>query len=207
MKSIRVAVAAAAVGVALTACSSPVEAGAAAVVGGERIAAKDLNSEVQQYEKALTAARLDASALQVPLNQFVLFRMTNEAVYRQLAQRYKVQVSESEIDTALKDPGQQQTPAMNLLSKGVPPGDARDYLRGELSIQKILQQLGGAQNQQAIEKLRSEFTTVKVTYSPRYGQLNTQPTQENPSMFVDTGRFGKLTPTQQPQQQQQQPQG
>ncbi|MFI6904016.1 SurA N-terminal domain-containing protein [Nonomuraea sp. NPDC050394] len=207
MKSIRVAVAAAAVGVALTACSSPVEAGAAAVVGGERIAAKDLNSEVQQYEKALTAARLDASALQVPLNQFVLFRMTNEVVYRQLAQRYKVQVSESEIDTALKDPGQQQTPAMNLLSKGVPPGDARDYLRGELSIQKILQQLGGAQNQQAIEKLRSEFTTVKVTYSPRYGQLNTQPTQENPSMFVDTGRFGKLTPTQQPQQQQQQPQG
>ncbi|MFD9950057.1 SurA N-terminal domain-containing protein [Nonomuraea sp. NPDC059023] len=207
MKSIRVAVAAAAVGVALTACSSPVEAGAAAVVGGERIAAKDLNSEVQQYEKALTAARLDASALQVPLNQFVLFRMTNEVVYRQLAQRYKVQVSEAEIDTALKDPGQQQTPAMNLLSKGVPPGDARDFLRGELSIQKILQQLGGAQNQQAIEKLRSEFTTVKVTYSPRYGQLNTQPTQENPSMFVDTGRFGKLTPTQQPQQQQQQPQG
>ncbi|MBB5080776.1 SurA N-terminal domain-containing protein [Nonomuraea endophytica] len=206
MKSIRVAVAAAAVGVALTACSSPVEAGAAAVVGGERIAAKDLNSEVQQYEKALTAARLDASALQVPLNQFVLFRMTNEAVYRQLAQRYKVQVSESEIDTALKDPGQQQTPAMNLLSKGVPPGDARDYLRGELSIQKILQQFGGAQNQQAIEKLRTEFTTVKVTYSPRYGRLNTQPTQENPSMFVDTGRFGKLTPTQQPQQQQQPPQ-
>ncbi|MFI6296080.1 SurA N-terminal domain-containing protein [Nonomuraea sp. NPDC050790] len=206
MKSIRVAVAAAAVGVALTACSSPVEAGAAAVVGGERIAAKDLNSEVQQYEKALTAARLDASALQVPLNQFVLFRMTNEAVYRQLASRYKVQVSESEIDAALKDPGQQQTPAMNLLSKGVPPGDARDYLRGELAIQKILQQLGGAQNQQAIEKLRAEFTTVKVTYSPRYGQLNTQPTQENPSMFVDTGRFGKLTATQQPQQQQQ-PQG
>lgn len=204
VKSIRVAVAVAAVGVALTACSNPVAAGAAAVVGSERIAARDLNEKVKEYEAALTAAKLDASALQVPINQFVLFRMTNEAVYRQLSQKHKIQVSESEIDTALKEPGQQQSPEMNLLSKGVAPANARDYLRAELSMAKILAQLGGAQNQQAIAKLREEFGTIKVTYSPRYGQINPQPSQENPSMFIDTGRFGKPTPRQQVQQGQQQ---
>ncbi|MFI6500437.1 SurA N-terminal domain-containing protein [Nonomuraea typhae] len=205
MKSIRVALAAAAAGVALTACANPIEAGAAAIVGNERIAAKDLNAEVKQYEQALTAARLDATALQVPLSQFVLYRMTNESVYRQLAAKHGVQVNESEIDAALKDPGQQQSPEINLLAKGVPPGDARDYLRGELSIRKIVDKLGGPQNQQALDALRKDFEAVKVTYSPRYGKVNTQPTQENPSMFLDTGRFGKLTPTQQPQAQQ--PQG
>ncbi|WP_327089343.1 hypothetical protein OIE66_01595 [Nonomuraea sp. NBC_01738] len=215
MKSIRVAAAAVVVGVALTACSSPVEAGAAAVINGklgdvqvsERIAAKDLNENVKEYEAALTAAKLDASALQVPLNQFVLFRMTNEAVYRELSAFHKVQVSEAEIDAALKNPGQQQTPEMNMLSKGVDPGNARGYLRAELSMTKIIDQFGGAQNQGAIDKLRAEFAQLKVTYSPRYGTLNAQPTQENPSMFIDTGRFGKLTPTPPAQGQQQQQQG
>ncbi|GAA0940356.1 SurA N-terminal domain-containing protein [Nonomuraea longicatena] len=195
VKSIRVALAALAAGAALTACSSPMKAGAAAVVGGERIAAKDLDEKVTEYEKALTMAKLDASALQVPLNQFVLYRLTNESVYRQLAAKHRVAVSEAEIDVALKDPGQQQSPQMNLLAKGVAPGNARDYLRAEIGMSKLLEQLGGGQNQQAVEQLRKEFTTIKVSYSPRYGQINPQPSQENPSMFVDTGRFGKLTPT------------
>ncbi|MEU0570631.1 SurA N-terminal domain-containing protein [Nonomuraea sp. NPDC005983] len=198
MKSIRVAVAAAAVGasfVALTACSSPMQAGAAAVVGNERISTGDLNRNVQEYEAALKQAKIEPSQLGVPINQFVLFRMANEAAYKQIAAKHNVQVSESEIDAALKDPGQQQSPEMNLLSKGVAPANARGYLRATLGVIKLRSQMGGPEDQNAQAKFTQELGSVVPVYNPRYGEFGQQG-------FVDPGRFGK--PVQPPQQAQQQ---
>jgi peptidyl-prolyl cis-trans isomerase SurA len=196
VKSIRVAVAAGAVGLAaLTACSSPMEAGAAAVVGSERISARDLTKNVQEYEAALKKANVTAEQLGVPVTQFVLYRMANESAFRQLAAKHNVQVSESEIDNALKDPGQYQSPEINLIARGVSPANARGYLRAELGAVKVRNQLGGAQDQAAQDKFVKELTSIKPVYSPRYGQF----TQQG---FVDPGRFGKNT--QQAQQQAQQ---
>ena len=31
---------------------------------------------------------------------------------------------------------------------------------------------------------------MPITWNPRYGQLNQQRSQEQPSIFVDAGRFG-----------------
>lgn len=200
VKSIRMAGVAVAAGIALTACSSPVEAGAAAVVGQDRISSGALNENVKEYSAALEKAKINPSQIGVPVNQFVLQRMVTEVRFRQLASKYSVQISEAEVDTALKNPGQMQTPEMNLLSKGVAPDNPRGFVRAELGVYKVLDQLGGSQNQQAVQKIQSEFNAIKVSYNPRYGKFD--PQQQT---FVDSGRFGTLTATPQPQPQQ--PQG
>jgi len=204
VKSIRVALAAAAAAAciaALTACSTPVEAGAAAVVGDQRIAAKDLNRDVREFETALKKAGIEPDQLGVPITQFVLFRMTNQARYQQMARKHGVTVTEAEIDAAVKNPGQQQSPEMNLLSKGVSPANPRAYLRAELGAAKVIDKFGGAENQQAAAKWAEEYNAIKPVFSPRYG------TFQQDQGFVDVGRFGKPAEQPQPQQQQQQEQG
>ncbi|MFG1703850.1 SurA N-terminal domain-containing protein [Nonomuraea sp. M3C6] len=203
MKSIRVAVAVAAAGIALTACSSPMHAGAAAVVGNERISTGQLDKDTQDYLAALKRAKLDESALGgVPASQVVLQRLVNVSASRQLISRYNVQVSQTEIDAALKSPGQYETPEINLLANGVSPLDAADYGRAVVGLTKLQQQFGGQSGQ---ERLVKELSAIRPIFNPRYGELNPARSQENPALFVDTGRFGKLTaPQTQPQQQ---PQG
>ncbi len=201
MKSIRVALAATAAGAslfALTACGTSVEAGAAAVVGDQRISSQDLKSNVQEFETALKKAQIDPGQLGVPVSQFVLFRMTNQLRYQQIADKHGVTVSETEIDQALKQPGQQQTPEMNLLTKGVSPANPRPYLRAELGAAKVIEKWGGTQSQAAAAKWNEEYNAVKPVFAPRYGTFAPD------KGFVDSGRFG--TPAQPPQQQQQQQQ-
>ncbi|WP_049557201.1 SurA N-terminal domain-containing protein [Nonomuraea sp. SBT364] len=183
---------------ALTACSTPVEAGAAAVVGNQRISAKDLNQNVREFEAALKKANITPEQLGVPVTQFVLFRMTNQARYQQLADKHGITVTETEIEAALRQPGQQQSPEMNLLSKGVSPANARPYLRAELGAAKLIEKLGGTESQQAAAKWSEEYNAIKTQFSPRYGSF------QQDAGFVDPGRFGK--PVQPPQQQQQQQQ-
>ncbi|NUT42046.1 MAG: hypothetical protein HOV86_18895 [Thermoactinospora sp.] len=201
MKSIRVAGVVIAAGIALTACSQPVEAGAAAVVGQDRISSSALNQEVRAYTAALERAKINPAQLGVPVNQYVLQRMVTESRFRQLVAKYNVAISETEVDTALKNPGQMQTPEMNLLAKGLDPADPRAFIRSELGVYKIIDQLGGPNNQQAMQKVQQEFGAIKVSFNPRYGAYDGQN-----QTFVDTGRFGKLTSVQQ-QQPQQAPQG
>lgn len=209
--------AAAAVGMTLTACSSPMHAGAAAVVGNERISASQVNENTQVYVTALRNAKLDEqtkaalagttleqAALQgTSASQLVLRNMVEVSAFRQLMARYNVQVSQTEIDNALKDPGQYPSAELRLLFSGVAPQNAREYGRVVVGVAKLQQQFGGESGQQ---RLLQEFSAFQPVFSPRYGALNPQRSQENPAMFVDTGRFGKLTPPQQ-QQPQQQPQG
>ncbi|MFI6736647.1 hypothetical protein ACIBI9_27290 [Nonomuraea sp. NPDC050451] len=198
MKSIRVAVAAAAVGIALTACSSPLQAGAAAVVGKERISTSQLNKDAEAYKAALKQNKLDETALGVPVSQYVLQRLADISAARQLMARNNVQVTEKEIDAKLQDPGQYQSAQINLLALGVAPSYAREYARTAVGMAKLQQQAG----QGGIDKLRQDFASIKTTFNPRFGVVNTNPSQENPSLFVDAGRFGKAT-TQQAQPQQQ----
>jgi peptidyl-prolyl cis-trans isomerase SurA len=198
-------VAAAVVGVALTACSSPMEAGAAAVVGSERISSRDLNKNVQEYEAALRKVNIEPSQLGVSVNQFVLSRMAEQSRQQQLADKFGVQVSDAEIDAAAQDKGEQQSAEMNLLSKAVAPANPRGYLRAMLGVNKVLEKFGGSQNQQAVEKFKAEYNAIAPVFSPRYGKIGQQG-------FVDAARFGKPSATtEQPEQagqaEQQQSQG
>ncbi|MEV4106947.1 hypothetical protein [Nonomuraea sp. NPDC049695] len=198
MKSIRVAVAAAAVGIALTACSSPMQAGAAAVVGSERISTSQLTADAESYKAALKRNNLDETALGVPVTQYVLQRLADISAARQFMARRNVQVTDKEIDAKLQDPGQYQNPEINLLALGVAPTYAREYARTAVGMAKLQQSAG----QGGTDQLRKEFATIKTTFSPRFGVVNAQPSQENPALFVDAGRFGKAA-SQQAQQQQQ----
>ncbi len=192
---------AAAVVVGLTACSSPMHAGAAAVVGNERISTSELSADTRAYLAALKQNQLDEQALGgVTATQVVLQRLVNVSISKQLMARYNVRVSETEIDAALKDPGQFESPQINLLANGVSPNDARDYGRVMVGLSKLQQQFGGESGQQ---KLSQEFASIKPVFNPRYGALNPQRSQQNPALFLDTGRFGKQTSD----QAQQQPQG
>ncbi|GAA3674020.1 hypothetical protein GCM10022224_042930 [Nonomuraea antimicrobica] len=189
----------AAAAVALSACSSPVQAGAAAVVGNERISMNKVNTDTQAYLAALKQNNLDESALGVPASQAVLQRLVNVSIAKQLMTRYKVQATETEVDAVLKDPGQFESPTINLLANAVPPSDARDYGRAMVGLTKLQQQFGGQAGQ---ERLAQEFSSIRPIFNPRYGVLNPQRSQENPALFVDTGRFGQLTQQAQPQPQQ-----
>ncbi|MEU6727396.1 SurA N-terminal domain-containing protein [Nonomuraea wenchangensis] len=193
MKSIRVALAAAAAGLALTACSSPSPVGAAAVVGDDRITVSEVNADAQAYKAALQRNNLSEADLGgVPVSHVVLQRLVNVAVTEQLLTRYNVQVSETEVDAAIKDPGQFQSAEINLLSQGVVPSDARDYGRAMVGLAKLQQQFGGESGQQ---RLAQEFNAIKPVVNPRYGTLNPQRSQANPGPFVDAGRFGKQSDT------------
>ncbi|MEV0230059.1 hypothetical protein [Nonomuraea sp. NPDC050786] len=196
MKSIRVAVAAAAVGIALTACSSPMQAGAAAVVGNERISTSQLTADAEAYKVSLKRNNLDETALGVPVTQYVLQRLADISAARQFMARRNVQVTDKEIDAKLQDPGQYQSPEINLLALGVAPTYAREYARTAVGMAKLQQAAG----QGGTDQLRKEFATIKTTFSPRFGVVNTSPSQENPALFIDAGRFGKAA-SQQAQQQ------
>ncbi|NRQ34452.1 hypothetical protein HII36_21720 [Nonomuraea sp. NN258] len=186
MKSIRVAVAVAVAGVALTACSSPMKAGSAAVVGSERISSADLDKNVQEYQAALEQAKL-LDQVNVPLNQLVLWRMGKESGWRQLAAKHNIQVPESAVDAALKDPGEAQSPEYNLLGQGVAPANARGYLRAQLAMGELQRRFAGSGDAQAAQaKWTAEINSVKPVFSPRYGTFDPE------RLFVDSGRFGKL---------------
>ncbi|MEU7899046.1 SurA N-terminal domain-containing protein [Nonomuraea sp. NPDC049152] len=191
MKSIRVAVAVAALGVAVTACSSPVQAGSAAIVGDERIAASDLNTHVKQLEEALAKAKIPQSQLQLPVTQYALLQMVNVEQFRQLAARAGTKVTDGEIDQFIAAQGGLEALEQKTLVQGVPPAYTRQWLGTSIAISKLMQQYGGgtdqAAQQRGQQRLIQEAAAIKITYSPRYGTFDPN------KGFVDAGRFGKLT--------------
>ncbi|MGW4472200.1 SurA N-terminal domain-containing protein [Nonomuraea sp. NPDC004354] len=191
MKSIRVAVAVAALGVAVTACSSPVQAGAAAIVGNERISADALNTNVKQLEAALAKAKIPQSQMQLPVTQYALLQMVNVAQFRQLAAKTGAKVTDGEIDQLIARSGGLPAVEQQTLAQGVPPAYTREWIGTSIAISKLMQQYGGgtdqAAQQRGQQRLIKEAAAIKITYSPRYGTFD--PTKG----FVDSGRFGKLS--------------
>ncbi|GAA3473783.1 SurA N-terminal domain-containing protein [Nonomuraea roseola] len=191
MKSIRMAVAVAALGVAVSACSSPVQAGSAAVVGNERISASDLNTNVKQLESALAKAHIPQSQLGLPVTQYALLQMVNVVQFRQLASKAGAKVTDGEIDQLIASQGGLAALEKQTLAQGVPPAYTREWLGTSIAINKMMQQYGGgtdeAARQRGQQKLIEQAAAIKVTYSPRYGTFDPQ------KGFVDAGRFGKPT--------------
>lgn len=182
--------AALAVAVGLSACSSPVEAGAAAIVGSERISASELTKNVDEFEAALEKAKIPANQLPMPPVQYVLFQMVNISQFSQIADKAGTKVTEGEIDQIINAQGGAATVEPKMLQQGVPPAFVRDWLRTSIAVTKLMQQFGGGTDQAAQQagqqKLFDEAATVKVTYNPRYGTFDA-----NQGTFVANNRFGK----------------
>jgi hypothetical protein len=192
---VRVIVAVAAAGVALTACS-PTQAGAAAVVGGDRISSNELDGNVREFEAALAKVNVSVADLKFPgsLPQVVLFQLATAKQYTKVAESKGVTVTDAEIDQVISATGGQAQHEQQMLQQAVAPSQSRDFTRAKLLMTKLMAKYGGGSDQAALqrgqEQAIKDLASVKITWNPRYGQINAQPSQEQPNIFLDSGRFG-----------------
>ncbi|MFF4773869.1 hypothetical protein [Microtetraspora fusca] len=198
MKSYRARIAVAAglavAGLALSACSGPVQAGAAAIVGKERISSSDLDAKVRELRADLAAHKLSEEQLNLgtmSVPQVILYYTANARQYAELARRKNVSVSESEIDGYITARGGQDKVDEMLLAGGVPRSMGRDTIRAVLTQQKLMSQLGAGNDQQSVQAALVKVTeeadaAVPVTFSPRYGKWDLQ------QGFVADDRLGAV---------------
>ncbi|MET9068335.1 SurA N-terminal domain-containing protein [Streptosporangium sandarakinum] len=200
MKStrVRVILAVAATGVALTACS-PSQVGAAAVVGGDRISSGELDRNVREYEAALAKINVSPDQLE-PYGgsaQFVLFNLATVKQLTKVAESKGATVTDGEIDQAINSQGGAAQYEQQLLREGVAPSQARSYVRAILLTNKLAAKYGGGSDQAAIQRgqqqVINEMKAVPIEWNPRYGTINTQRSQEQPRFFVPSDRFGKAS--------------
>ncbi|WP_371782945.1 SurA N-terminal domain-containing protein [Streptosporangium subroseum] len=200
MKStrVRVILAVAAAGVALTACS-PSQAGAAAIVGKDRISSGELNKTVQEYEAALAKANVSASQLQFPgsVPQVVLFQLATSAQRAKVAESKGITVTEAEIDQVISSgEGGAAAYEQQMLQQAVPPSKTREFTRASLLITKLMAKYGGGTDEAAIQKgqvqVIKDLQSVPITWNPRYGTINEQRSEQQPNLFVESARFGAV---------------
>ncbi|GLW97585.1 SurA N-terminal domain-containing protein [Microtetraspora sp. NBRC 16547] len=196
MKSYRVrvtvAVGMAVAGLALSACG-PVQAGAAAIVGGERISSSDVDAKVREFRADLASHKIPEEQLNLGMSvsQLILYNTANARQYAELARRKGVTVTESEIDGFVTQNGGQAKMDEMLLSSGIPLSMGRDTLRTVLIQQKLMMQAGAGNDQQsrqaAMIKVGQEAdAAVPVSFSPRYGKFDPQ------QGFVADDRLGAV---------------
>lgn len=196
MKStrVRVILAVAAAGVALTACS-PSQAGAAAIVSGERISSAELDRNVREYEGALAKAGVTPSQLQFPgsVPQVVLYQLVTTKKYEKAAANKGVTATEGEIDQLVARQGGMQKLEQQLLQLAVAPSQMREFLRAQVLFNKLIVGYGGGSDEAAFNRGKQQAdkdaAAVKVDWNPRYGELNTKPSEQQPGLFVTGDRF------------------
>jgi hypothetical protein len=197
----------AAAGVALTACS-PSQAGAAAIVGKDRISAGELDKNVREYEAALAKANISVSQLQFPgsIPQVVLFQLANSAQRTKVAESKGITVTEAEIDQVITGAGGAAQYEQQMLQQAVAPSKTREFTRATLLITKLVAKYGGGTDQAAIQKGQvqaiKDLQAVPITWNPRYGTINDKRSEQQPNLFLESARFGAVpaAPAAPPQQ-------
>ncbi|GAA3837667.1 hypothetical protein GCM10022226_69750 [Sphaerisporangium flaviroseum] len=191
MRVLPVVAAAVLAGAALTACSSPVEIGTAATVGGERISSGRLDSEVREYQSALKQAKITEAQLQIPsVPRAVLLQLISIRQFEQFAKRNGVTVTQREVADFLAEQGGIEKIGPAALTKGVPPSETIPWVRTALLYQKSLQRFGAnLADQQSVQaaqvKLFGQMETIPVKVSHRYGTWDPQ------QGLIEEARFGK----------------
>jgi hypothetical protein len=187
-----VAVALAAAGLALSACS-PMQAGAAAIIGKDRITSSDLNSEVRSFNQSLAANKMTEQqlGLSIPLPQMILYRMANAKQFIMYARSKGVTVTQREIDDVVAARGGQAQLDKILLANGIPPSQRNQAISALVVQDKLMGQLGAGSDEQsqqaAFQKLSQQADeAVPVKYSPRFGKWDAQ------QGLVPDDRFGSV---------------
>lgn len=179
MKSnrLRVLLVVAAAAVALTGCST-LGAGAAAVVGGERVSAAELNGNVEAVQREAKAAGVDLSqpdALPAKLPQVVLHYLVLIKQADKLAARDGITVTEAEIDAQIRQYEQAYNTPFDRLAPtaAIPQALIRDWMRAQIIQTKVAGRLGINEQTgqaEALSKLDKELSAAApVEWSPRYG--------------------------------------
>jgi peptidyl-prolyl cis-trans isomerase SurA len=187
----RLAVAVAACGVVLLTACSPLKAGAAAIVGQERITTAEVDKRVQEVQAALNGVPGAKEQMPRPLPQSVLLQLVETNRFRQVGAKNGIRVTDGEIDAFVANQGGgQRQVEQQLLVQGVPPSQSRDYVRAFLTGQKLIVSLGGGTDEASVQRgqqaLAKQVMELPVTFSPRYGTWDQQQ-----GAFLPAERFGK----------------
>ena len=182
-------------GLVVTACSSPVKFGSAAIVGNERITIATLDTEVTNLSRTVklypgTVQLSQAQQTQQTLTWLIRFKINDE-----LARRAGITVSTAEAQKALaeiysaaKASAQAQgirnvTLPLILVANGIPPNLANEVGRYQAINDKFAQQVNGGQEptsaaaQSATTAKLNKASclaakALKVQVNPQFGQMD-----------------------------------
>jgi hypothetical protein len=187
--------------ISLSGCGSsspPVQMGAAAIIGNQRITTATLSDDVSALNKAYTANPSVSSQLQYKpsqMPQLVLTWLVRFQILNSVAQHKGVQISPGDSQRGLaaaaqifqQQTGQQISPNELALANAVPPSLLPQFGQFEAVLSKLTQLYTGGkqptsqQDQQAESQLVNErltadigatTKTLNIKINPRYGQLN-----------------------------------
>jgi SurA N-terminal domain len=164
---------------ALAGCSTPVKAGAAAIVGDERIptsAVQETASSVRTQAEEEDLGELDGATL----NRITVERQIRSLLTAELAEREGVTVSDGEVEAYLAEidaAGQSEQLVVDALNNGVPRDELQNEVRNFLLRQKVGEELvpgsGPEAEQERIaavnQALISLANEVYISVNPRFG--------------------------------------
>ncbi|MEU5533189.1 SurA N-terminal domain-containing protein [Streptomyces sp. NPDC020362] len=170
----------------LTACGNTAHAGAAAVVGGQRITVAQLENRVDEVRKAQRAAVPDETQYQQVLSSTsgltrdTLHNMVLDRVLHRAAQDAGISVTRKEVMEMRAGLEQQAGGTKGLqtawLQKyGIAPRRLDDNLRLQIEAQKLASKLGTDTTQPAFWKALSQASgELHIDLNPRYGSWDVQ---------------------------------
>ncbi len=165
--------AAAALGaLALTACN-PLQPGAAAVVGTERITENEVNTAALQAAEAQQAAGLQPDIRELMRRQLDV--RVASALLDELAATYDVEVTQGEIQAFIRERGGAEAWEATLVERGLSPKQASDFARIQVQIDKVGEAIDPENGLQQIGAEAAALSEeIGVEISPRYGQWDSQ---------------------------------
>ncbi|MGC0422599.1 SurA N-terminal domain-containing protein [Embleya sp. AB8] len=189
-------------GLALSGCSES-KAGAAAMVGGDRIEISTLNAKVAKLEQAFTAQHLPlaGSGAQLEANQAELVQLIQRRVVDEAARRNHISVTATQVLQARRTLegrfGSPQALQNRLLQTGVLPGEVDDFVRTEALKPEIAKargiDLGSADAQARLNQYLGDVaSSMKIQVNPRYG------TWDSAKLTTTAATYSWLAPGTQP---------
>ncbi len=152
-----------------------VKAGAAALVGDQRISIDELSQTVAATERAAAQQGLRVRD-RAALVRGVLSREITAVILKTAAERKGITVSRGDVNQWIAGHGGRQRVRRQALRFGVPPGNLREYARLRIIQQRLAKSLNGggaaARNAALVQYLQRVARDLGVTVSPRYGQYS-----------------------------------
>ncbi len=171
----------------LSGCSTPT-AGAAAVVGDQRISESTLNLEVQAV---LTLQGLPATDSSNELITNTLDQLITEILVDELANREKIEVSQGEIDDLrlqyIAQAGGQDAFEAQIGQQGIALGDVDSIIRVNILVAKLGDQLSpdtapDAKSAAVFVAISELSTELGTEVSPRFGAWDPQSLSVGPTV-------------------------
>jgi hypothetical protein len=189
--AMKLGLAALAAGLAVAACG-PVQLGAAAIVGSQRISASALSDQVASlnagYQKYKGKVQLQYPVSQMPqeaLGWLIRFQVRDQMAARQhvTVTPGAVQRALAQINAQIKQGGGSATLPELAVANGLPPDLINDLARYQAIQDAVITRLDGGKpptQQAAVQTLQTQFNTVQcrasksldIKINPQYGTLD-----------------------------------